>query len=62
MRTRTKKRPPLNETADEQEDSAEPAARPAKGDRITVYFSGEYTDEDGHELTALEVLTEKAGE
>lgn len=50
------------ETADEQEDSAESATRPAMGDRVTVYFSGEYTDEDGHELTALEVLTEKAGE
>ena len=48
-----------DETAGEQE---EPAARPAKGDRVTVYFSGEYTGEDGHELTALEVLTEKAGE
>ena len=50
------------ETADEQKDSAEYATRPAMGDRVTVYFSGEYTDEDGHELTALEVLTEKAGE
>mgnify|MGYP004505355207 CR=1 FL=1 len=50
------------ETADEQDGSAESATRPAMGDRVTVYFSGEYTDEDGHELTALEVLTEKAGE
>ncbi len=48
-----------DETAGEQE---EPAARPTKGDRVTVYFSGEYTGEDSHELTALEVLTEKAGE
>ena len=37
----------------------EPAAEPAPGDRVTVYFSGEYADEDGHELTALEVLIEK---
>lgn len=37
----------------------EPAAEPVPGDRVTVYFSGEYADEDGHELTALEVLIEK---
>lgn len=37
----------------------EPAADPAPGDRVTVYFSGEYADEDGRELTALEVLIEK---
>lgn len=47
--------------SDEEQEAIvdEPAAEPAPGDRVTVYFSGEYADEDGHELTALEVLIEK---
>lgn len=58
---------PASETenaAEEEQDAQaglaeEPAVEPVKGDRVTVYFSGEYTDEEGHELTALEVLIEK---
>ena len=53
------------ENAAEEEPGAqaglaeEPAVEPVKGDRVTVYFSGEYAGEEGHELTALEVLIEK---